>query len=107
MWYASSMPRILPQDDLDAAYAARDYAQSVRRLHRRRTSRGSAQREQDIQLALDRLKDAITPLRSVIGTFPYGPQTTEAARNREDVLEASDALQRERRKLWKMKGRSK
>ena len=105
MWYASLMPKILPQEGLDTAYAAVDYARSVRAMHRRRSARGSAQRETDIQLALDRLKDAIAPLRSVIGSFPYGVQTEEAERNREAVLAASDAIQRERRKLWKMKRR--
>lgn len=99
------MPRLLPQEDIDAAYAACDYAQSVRKMHRRRSTMGSAQREQDIQIGLDRLKDAIAPIRSVIGTFPYGPQTGEAERNRVAVLEASAAIQAERRKLWKMKAR--
>lgn len=99
------MPKILPKEDIDAAYAACDYAQSVRKMHRRRSTVGSSQREQDIQIALDRLKDAIAPIRSVIGTFPYGPQTNEAAVNRREVLAASDAIQRERRKLWKMKRR--
>lgn len=106
MWYASLMPKILPKEDIDAAYASCDYAQSVRRMHRRRSAVGSAQREQDIDVALERLRDAIAPIRSVIGTFPYGPQTNEAVKNREAVLAASDAIQRERRKLWKMKRRS-
>ena len=43
------------------------------------------------------------PLRSEIGRFPYGPQTDEAEANRERIRQASDALQRERRKLWKMR----
>jgi hypothetical protein len=42
------------------------------------------------------------PLRSEIGRFAYGPQTTLAERNRQAIRDASDKLQRERRKLWKM-----
>lgn len=105
MWYASGVPAILPEDDIQEALDAARYAQSVRQFHRRRTERGSTQREADIQLALDRLKDAMVPLRSAIGAFPYGPQTDTAAANRSKILETSALLQSERRKLWKMKGR--
>ena len=52
------------------------------------------------------LKRAMRPLRSEIGRFPYGPQTDEAEANREEIREASTAIQRERRKLWKMRGRN-
>jgi hypothetical protein len=42
------------------------------------------------------------PLRSQIGKFQYGPQTTVAEENREAMRLASEAIQRERRKLWKL-----
>lgn len=77
-------------------------AQEVRAFHRRRTERGNRQREHDLILAIKRVKSAMRPLRSEIGKFPYGPQTDQAAVNRQLIREASKALQRERRKLWKM-----
>jgi len=103
MWYISSMPAKLPKEALEAANAAVVFAQQVRKHHRRRTGRTSEQRNSDIDTALQRLKDAMAPLRSEIGRFPYGPQSDAAERNRDKIRAASDALQRERRKLWKMK----
>ncbi len=96
------MPQVLPEKLLRRAQAAVENAERVRKVHRRRTARGTEQREADLQLALDRLKDAMKPLRSEIGRFPYGPNTPEAARNRELIYESSRTIQRERRKLWKM-----
>lgn len=103
MWYDSFMPNELPKDAIEAAEAAVVFAQGVRRLHRRRTERNSERRAADIERALGRLREAMLPLRSEIGRFPYGPQTTIAEKNRERIREASDAVQRERRKLWKMR----
>jgi hypothetical protein len=97
------MPAVRPETELDAATAAVENAQRVREHHRRRTEKRSSQREQDITVALDRIAEAMRPLKSMIGRFPYGPQTTAAERNREEIRQASLALQRERRKLWKMK----
>lgn len=97
------MPSELPKDAIENADAAVAFAQQVRKFHRRRTARKVEQRARDIELALQRLKDAMKPLRSEIGRFPYGPQTTIAEQNRERIRDASAALQRERRKLWKMK----
>lgn len=99
------MPQVLPEKLLRRAQAAVENAERVRKVHRRRTPRGSDQREADLRAALDRLKDAMRPLRSEIGRFPYGPATPEAERNREIIYEASRAIQRERRKLWKMLNR--
>lgn len=97
------MPSELPKDTIDAADAAVIFAQQVRRIHRRRTNKRSEQRSSDIELALTRLKEAMAPLRTEIGRFPYGPQTDAAERNRDAIREASERIQRERRKLWKMK----
>jgi len=105
MWYASLMPTELPKADVRKAVAARDHARSVRRVHRRRTDRGDPQREQDLDLALEKLKSAMGPIRRHIGKFPYGPQTGTAAKNRQIIQEVSDEMQAERRKLWKMKKR--
>lgn len=93
------------KEQIASAEAAIEFAQSVRRIHRRKTERGSPQREQDIETALDRLKAAMGPLRTIIGGFPYGPPTAIAEDRRNAVRDASAAVQAERRKLWKMKER--
>lgn len=98
------MPNVLPKDAIEAADAAVAFAQQVRKFHARRSDKKrSTQRAADIELALERLKDAMGPLRSEIGRFPYGPQTGQAERNRDRIRKASAALQTERRKLWKMR----
>jgi hypothetical protein len=96
------MPTELPSNLIEAADAAAAFAQQVRRVHRHRTDRRSPGRIEDINSALEKLKAAMQPIRSEICRFPYGPQTTIAERNREKIRKASEALQRERRKLWKM-----
>ena len=96
------MPAILPKEALKEAELAVRNAQEVRTFHRKRSTKGDLQRKQDLTLALRRVKAAMKPLRSHIGRFPYGPQTDTAEKNRESIREASAALQRERRKLWKM-----
>lgn len=97
----------MPAEDLknalEGAEAAVSFAQQVRRYHRRRTHRTAQQRTTDVELAITRLREAMAPLRSEIGRFPYGAQTDAAEREREKVRNASEAIQRERRKLWKMR----
>lgn len=90
------------EEALRNAEAAVAHAQQVRSFHRRQTARGSTQRTEDIKLALERIRDAMQPIRSEIGRFPYGPQTTVAEEERARIRAASLALQAERRKLWKM-----
>ncbi len=103
MWYDSYMPETLPVAELAAAENAAHFARSVRKFHARRTERGSKQREDDITIAQTRLKECMDPIRSIIGKFPYGPQTAAAEANRNAIREVSQACQRERRKLHKMK----
>lgn len=105
MWYASPMPSVLPADDIRRAFIAVDYARQVRRVNRRRTQKGDPQRESDLDLALERLQAAMVPIRRHVGKFPYGPEGDEASENRASIREASQAMQAERRKLWKMKQR--
>ncbi len=107
MWYASCMPNVLPQRDLEGAEAAVAFAAEVRRYHRRRTHPCSEQRLRDIARAQERLAEAMRPLKSAIGAFHYGPQTTIAEQNRQIILDASKALQSERRKIWKMQQTAK
>lgn len=102
MWYDSSMSNDPIQEALKEAAAAVAYAQTVRQYHRRRTDKKSAQRSTDLHLALDRIAHAMKPLRSEIGRFPQGPQTEAAEAARQPIRDASQALQRERRKIWKM-----
>jgi hypothetical protein len=96
------MPAQLPVAAMTEAELAVTNAQEVRAYHRKRSERTDRQRRHDLELALKRVKSAMLPLRSEIGKFPYGPQTDAAAENRQAIREASAALQRERRKLWKM-----
>lgn len=96
------MPAHLPPNLVTAAKTAINYARHVREVHARRSDRGAPQREADIQIALDRLKQAMKPLRSEIGRFPYGPKTEQAEENRQVIYRLSQDIQRERRKLWKM-----
>lgn len=97
------MPHELPKDAVDSADAAVSFAVQVRRFHAKRRNTKSPQRVTDIDLALARLKEAMGPLKSEIGRFPYGPQTSIAEGNRQTIRVASTSIQRERRKLWKMK----
>lgn len=46
------------------------------------------------------------PLKSTIGKYQYAPQTTIAQRNRAAIIEVSQAIQSERRKVWKMMQRA-
>lgn len=92
------------REDIKNAVAAVAHARAVRSVHRRRSAKGSPQREGDIQLALTRLKDSMRPLRSYLGRLPY---STEGTSPDEITLvkDVSQAIQKERRKLWKMKKR--
>jgi hypothetical protein len=107
MWYDALMPASLPLAAMKEAELAVANAQDVRALHRKRSTRDDRQRQNDLTMALKRVKAAMKPLRSEIGKFPYGPQNTTAAENRLKIRAASAALQRERRKLWKMLAKPK
>jgi hypothetical protein len=99
------MPNDLPNQLMETADAAIVYARQVRKHHARRTDINSPNRAADLDLALERLAGAMKPLRSEIGRFPYGPQTTIAEHNRQTIRDLSKAIQRERVKLWKMKNK--
>jgi hypothetical protein len=77
-------------------------AQEVRAYHRKRTDRHDRQRQNDIRLAAERVKAAMKPLRSEIGKFARQLPTRDTIERQERIRAASLALQRERRKLWKM-----
>jgi hypothetical protein len=96
------MPEKLPDNILESADRAIANAVRVREFHRRRTEKDSPQRKTDIVVARQRLKEAMAPIKSAIGKFPYGPQTDTAEKNRQAIRDRSLAIQSERRKLWKM-----
>lgn len=89
------LEQILTEADL-----AVQYAQLVRRHHRRKSVKGGMQREQDLANALIRVKSAMKPIRSKLATVPRIIPEGE-----NQLREASYALQSERRKLWKMQKR--
>ena len=94
------MPLETPTQDLiDAAAHAVQHATSVRKRHARSSKRGTRQREIDIKLALDRLATAMKPIRKRIAKMPYHTNIKDG----DKLREASLAIQKERRKLWKMK----
>lgn len=97
-----SMPIQQPVEMLvQEANLSVEYAASVRTLHARRSKRGERNRETDIKVAMDKLTAAMKPIRSRLGRLPYEDgDTTEIEKT---LREASQALQRERRKLWKMR----
>jgi hypothetical protein len=101
MWYDSYVPHQLPTEALKEAHAAVVFARQMRRYYARQ-DRDPERRAADLKKAMDRVREAMRPIRGEIGRFPYGPQTTRAEANREEIRKASEALQRERRKLWKM-----
>lgn len=102
IWYDSFMTDNERDSALQAAAAAVKFARDVRARHARRTDRGTAQREQDLRLALQGIASAMQPLRSEIGRTTYKDVPRE-----DEIREASKALQIERRKLWKMQDRRK
>lgn len=85
--------------------SAIEYAQRVRSYHAKRSRRGAKQRESDLGLALDRLRAAMRPIRSEIASYPFKPLREASVEDREKIISASKAIQRERRKLWKMRKR--
>jgi hypothetical protein len=90
---------------LKEAYAAVRHAQDVRTFHGRRTKKGSGQRETDLAEARDKLKRVMKPLRSFLGQAPYKTQSQAHQDLTDRIKEASAAIQKERRSLWKMQKR--
>lgn len=91
------------QEALTDADAAVELAVRTRTSLRGRTTKGSAEREGQLRVALGELNAAAKPLRREAGRF-----RTDAARERRwglRVRKAATAIQRERRKLWKMQDR--
>ena len=100
MWYSSRMTDADTDAAIREANAAVQHAQGVRKRHARNTDRGTPQREADLKFARDRIIEAMKPIRSEIGRSTYTSVYREL-----DLREASQALQAERRKLWKMQER--
>jgi len=91
--------------DLKAAELAARHAKDVREYHARRSSKGSKQREHDLQEATARLKKAMKPLRSWLGQASSKNSTTAHEEITDRVRQTSKELQAQRRRLWKMMAR--
>lgn len=89
------------EDQLTVAQAAVDHAQDVRAVHRRRSRRGSPERESAIKEARRRLREAMQPLREHQGRVSYAKRDLSDI-DYDRIREVSRSMQAERRKLWKM-----
>lgn len=87
---------------LKEAHAACRHAQDIRGFYARRSERDSKQRQDDLHAARERVRLAMTPLRSYLGKSAKLTQSRTNIDLANRVREASKALQTERRKLWKM-----
>lgn len=90
------------EDTLTNARVAIKHARSVRDYHAKRSARGTRQRELDIKLALEKLKEAMKPVHRHVARMQYRIGAAD-----DELREMSRQLQVERRKLWKMKQPSK
>lgn len=86
------------------AYNAIDNARAIRKALAKRTRKGDRQRNQAIDRALRDIRLAMKPIRHEIARTQYEPNDS---RYRQVILLLSDQLQRERRKLWKMRQKPK
>ena len=97
------MPKESPIElALKEAHAAVRHAQDVRGYHARRSAKGSKQREEDLMGARERLRIAMEPLRSFLGRGAALTQTNSNIDLLDRVSQASQAIQGERRRIWKM-----
>lgn len=93
------MPIEPPLDELlSAADRAVAHAIGTRKAHARKSKRGGRQRETDISIALERIAAAMKPIRRKVARLSYSSVEIDG----ESLRGASQSLQRERRKLWKM-----
>jgi hypothetical protein len=106
MWYDSFMDEPSFNKMRDSAAGAVKYAQDVRAFHRKRTRPGERARETDIRHALAGVRRAMKPIRSTLGRAPYDHHGSEQEHYYDALREASQRLQSERRKLWKLRGKT-
>jgi hypothetical protein len=97
------MPEAIEQRDIDLAEAAIAGAQRTRKYHARRTQKSSSQRKQDLDIGMDALKEAMRPIRSALARLPSRQQTEAVKNERRELRSLSERIQKERRKLWKMR----
>jgi hypothetical protein len=103
MWYDCTLVEKSVEEIISEADAAIAHAVRVRAHHRRRTDKKSKTRKTDVRLALKRLQEAMKPIRSEIGRFPYLTQAELPDLERARLRATSTMIQCERRKLWKLK----
>jgi hypothetical protein len=87
---------------LKEAHAACRHAQDMRGFYARRSERTAKQRQDDLHAARERVRLAMTPLRSFLGGAARRVGSRNNVELEDRVRSASAALQSERRKLWKM-----
>ena len=89
--------------DLKAAVeAAQETAKLARRRRehlRRRTDPGSKERQDSLASMIERLHHAMAPIRSAIGTIPYGKVSP---RDEKTLRAVSAAMKYERKQIRKM-----
>lgn len=90
-----------------SAEAAVKHAIAVREQHAKRSSKSSERRKADLRVAQTRLQRAMKPIRSELARIARLPTTSESNTQYTRLATASKALQRERRKLWKMQPRKR
>lgn len=110
MWYDPFMEDLSPENEdsyweqrLLAVEAAVVYARKMRDHHARRTGKGAPGREADLASAMERIREAMAPVRSALGALPYQDEPDDELEH--DLREASKRLQAERRRIWKMQKR--
>jgi hypothetical protein len=84
---------------IERADRAARFARDARKFHARRTSATSTQRQTDLEVARDRLREAMEPIRARVRQID---RNGDLHNERPKLMRASAALQRERRKLHKM-----
>lgn len=90
---------------LKEALAAVRHAEDTRNLHAKRSRKGSPQREEDLRYARERLRLAMIPIRGYLGRAPFVRLTEYEVELWDRATQASEAIQGQRRRLWKMQQR--
>lgn len=84
---------------IERADAAANEAERLRKFYRRSHKRASELRVKQLTAALDNIAEASRPIRSTMGRLPY---IRISAALEDQLRDASQRLQSERRKLSKM-----
>lgn len=92
-----------PEYYIKRGWDAVQFAQDVRSVIRKKHPKGHRQREADLEIAQERVQEAMTPIRSRLCQMQYLKGTPAHEKEYKRLRKVSEALQSERRKLWKMR----